>query len=262
MKPILFKIGDFSFPSYTFMIMVGVLAATWLAVQVFKKKGLPVIIALDLAILGIIFGFVGARIAHVLVEEPRYYLENPIRVFYFWQGGFVSWGAHLGVLLSWFFYLRAKAQSMWACLDLASLVMFVAIFFGRIGCLMTGCCFGLPTDFFFHLTFSNPESTAYAFYPNTPLHATQIYLMVNVLVVQLILWMVAWKRWRFQGQIFSLALMLYAVGRTLIEPLRGDVARGVYFGGLVSSAQLVMAGYFLVGLVLYFYFKRKALPPP
>lgn len=259
MRPVLFKIGSIDFPSYTIFILVGILAATYVGFRLARHYGLPVIYVLDMAIIGIVAGFAGGRLAHVLVERPDYYftLEDPFRVFYFWQGGFVSWGAHAAVLASWVFYLRWRRQALWDYMDIAALSVPAALFFGRIGCLMTGCCFGKPTDFFISLTFAE-----HGFFPNTPLHATQVYLMLNAFLIGAILCWVAWRRWQFQGQLFFLLLILYAAGRTLIEFLRGDVERGVYFGGRISAAQIVMIGYFFLGLVLYLRFRKRALRNP
>lgn len=262
MRPILFRIGDVYFPSYTFMVMIGILAATWLGIKILKSRGLPVIYGIDMAIVGIVSGFLGGRIAHVLVEAPDYYWEAPVRFFYFWQGGFVSWGAYAAVLLSWYLYLRWRRQPVWAYFDVASLAVPLAMFFGRTGCLLTGCCFGKPTDFFLHLVFTDPASTAYGVYPDIPLHATQVYLMANVLFIQFFLFWFSKRHWRFQGELFSIVLMLYPIGRTLIEFLRGDVDRGVYFGGAVSAGQLAMTPFFIAGVLFYFYFRRRALPPP
>lgn len=262
MKPILFHIGNVVFPSYTFMIMIGVLVATWLGLKILKSRGLHIIYGIDMAISGIAFGFLGGRIAHVLVEAPSYYWESPVRFFYFWQGGFVSWGAYIGVLLSWYFYLRWRKQPVWAYFDIASLSFPLAMFFGRGGCLLAGCCFGKPTDFFIHLTFTNPASTAYSVYPNISLHATQIYLMANVLLIQLALWWISRKYWRFQGELFSIMMILYPVGRIGIEFLRGDVDRGVYFGGAISAGQLAMIPFLIAGIYSYFYFKHLGLPVP
>ena len=267
MRPILFRIGEFTFPSYTLMIMIGILMATYFAVRICKSRGLPVIYALDMAILGILAGFAGARIGHILVEGggpsyPHYYSENWLRIFYVWQGGFVSWSGYLAICLSWYFYLRWRKQPIWAYFDAAALVLPIGDFWGRAGCLLTGCCFGKPTDFFIHLTFSNPASTAYFFYPNTPLHATQIYLMLNGLFIAAVLWIFSKRWWRFQGQLFAVGWGLYAVMRFLLEFLRGDVDRGVYFNGAISSGQIAMIVYFLVAAVLYFYLSRLNLAVP
>lgn len=262
MRPILFQIGEFTFPAYSFLIMVGVLAAAYLGVKAVRRLGLPVVYALDMVILAVVAGFLGARIGHVLVEAPRYYLEDPLRFFYFWQGGFVSWGGHMAGGIAWYFYLRWRKQPVWAYFDCAAFVVPAALFFGRVGCLLTGCCFGKPTGFFLHLTFTDPGSTAYHFYPNIPLHATQIYLMANVLFIALLLWVFSKKWWRFQGQLFALALGLYSVGRFMIEFLRGDADRGVYFDGAISSGQIAMVFYLAVSIFMYGYFKIKDRPVP
>lgn len=257
MKPILFNIGSVTFPSYTFLILVGVMVAVFVGIRLSRRLGLPVIYTLDMAIIGIVAGFIGGRIGHILAEAPHYYLEDPWRFFYFWQGGFTSWGAHIGLLLSWYFYLSWRKQPVWAYFDLAAMCVFLTIFFGRTGCLLNGCCYGLPTDFFIHLRFSD-----HPFYSNIDLHATQIYLMLNVLLVQMAIWIVAKKWWHFQGQLFSLALLLYPVGRIPIEFLRGDVDRGVYFDGWISTGQIVMLFYLAAGSILYLRLKKKAIAPP
>lgn len=267
MKPILFKIGEFTFPSYTFLIMIGILVGTYLGLKLLKRQGLPVIYGLDMAIIGIVVGFLGGRIGHVLVEPlppgySHYYLENPLRFFYFWQGGFVSWSSFLSIFIVWYFYLRWRKQLVWAYFDVAALVIPLAYFFGRGGCLLTGCCFGKPTDFLIHLVFKHPASTAYYFFPNVPLHATQIYLMLNGLIISGALWIFSKKWWRFQGELFAIGLGIYALLRFGVEFLRGDVDRGVYFGGIISAGQFAMLGYLLVSVLLYFYLKKKSLPIP
>src|SRR4051812_41562933 len=48
--------------------------------------------AIDTALVLMISGFIGARVFHVVFEEPQYYLHSPMRVFAFLQGGFVWYG--------------------------------------------------------------------------------------------------------------------------------------------------------------------------
>ena len=262
MLPFLIEWGEFSVPSYTFFIMVGALASVWFGYRQCQRVGLPVVYALDMGMLAIIFGFLGGRIAHIFIEAPGYYLEDPLRVFYFWQGGFVSFGGHVAIFLSWWGYLRFRKQPVWTYFDLAAIAATLTDFFGRFGCLAVGCCFGKPTDFWFHLIFSNPASTAYYYHPNIPLHATQIYLILSGAFIFGVLYYLYRKRWHFQGQLISLWFPLYAVNRIWIEFLRGDVDRGVYFDGLISSAQVAMVVYALGGILMYIYFRRKNLPPP
>lgn len=262
MRPFLIQYGDFSIPPYTFLIMVGALAAVWFGYRQCKRLKLPLVYALDMGMLAIIFGFVGGRIAHVLIEAPGYYWEDPWRVFYFWQGGFVSFGAHIGIALSWIAYLKWRKESIWTYFDLAAMSTCFTEFFGRMGCLFVGCCYGKPTDFWLSLTFHNPAATAYDYHPNISLHATQPYLMLNALLIFGVLYYLYKKHWHFQGQLISLWVIIYACNRTWIEFLRGDADRGVYFNGLISSAQLAMIGYAVLGLVMYKLLSSKKLPPP
>lgn len=249
MKPILFKIGTLEFPSYTLMVMLGILAATFVGYKIAQRRSLSLVAILDLAILGIILGFVGARLAHVLVEAPMRYLQDPKLVFYFWEGGFVSWGAHLMIFCGWIFYLRWRKLPVWLYLDVAAQALLISMVIGRIGCLLNGCCFGKPTDLWFGLDSSGISR-----------HPTQIYLIVNPLIVQMVILWVARKHWKFDGQLISLAFILYAIGRFVVEFFRGDADRGVYFDGLISSGQIVMVFYFLLGIGMYWTLQRRGRP--
>lgn len=243
MKPILFTFVGMEFPSYTLMVMVGIASSTFVGYQIAKRRGMSLVAILDLAILGILFGFLGARLAHVLVENPLRYWEDPKLIFYFWEGGFVSWGAHLAIFFSWIVYLRLRRLPVWLYLDVAAHVLLLTMIFGRLGCFLNGCCFGKPAAF------------GWGFHP------TQLYHMAHVLAVQGILWWVARKRWTFQGQLMALAFILYAPGRFFIEFFRGDADRGLWFDGLFSSAQLAMFFYFAFGIAMFLALKRKCLSP-
>lgn len=258
MNPIFF---DY-IPAFFFMIMIATFAATYAAVKFAEKDKLSVVVVLDLAIIAVIASMLGSRIFHILVEAPDYYGVYPwdpnllVRVFYFWQGGFVSLGAILATVGCWILYLRWRAVSQLDYLDNMARVFPIIDFFVRLGCLCAGCCYGKPTDFFIHLTFTDPRSTAYHFYPMIPLHASQIYFMLNAVGMFFILQWVHRRR-RFQGQIVASFLMLYGVTRFLIEILRGDADRGVYFNGMVSTGQLVMAGFVVAGLLMYRWCQKR-----
>ena len=81
-----------------------------------------------------------------------------------------------------------------------------------------------------------------------PLHPSQIYLSLMNLVIFLVLVAIGRKR-RYDGQVFAWGLILYAVGRFLVEMTRGDdVARGIY--GAFSTSQWVSVGTFAVGIIM------------
>lgn len=256
MRPFLFHIGTTGVPSFMFMIMVATLAATWVALKFAKREKLPEIYILDLGIIAVIASMIGARVFHVLIEAPGYYWEKPIRVFYFWQGGFVSLGAFTFTIFSWIFYLRWRKVNIAQYFDVMANATPVIIFFVRLGCLLNGCCYGKPTYHWPHIIFNHPSSTAALMhFKGVPLHPTQIYFMLNAVIMFFVLFAV--RRYRkFYGQVVSAFLMYEGASRFFIEFFRGDSDRGVYFGGAISTGQIVMALFFTAGLLVWRYCKK------
>lgn len=250
MRPYLFHIGNMGVPSFFFMLMIGALAGTFFAARVAKREGADPVAMLDFGIIGIICSVLGSRIFHIIFEAPDYYLENPIRVFYFWQGGFVSIGAYTGSLVGWLVYMWRRKLEYWRYLDIATTCVPIIIFFTRLGCLMVGCCYGKPTDFFLHLTFTDPASTAGYYHLGESLHAVQIYNMLNALVMWAVVLFV-YRHRRFSGQVLAAFFLYYGVTRFFIEFLRGDADRGMWFNGAVSTGQIAMLFFFAAGVFVW-----------
>ncbi|MBT3181405.1 MAG: prolipoprotein diacylglyceryl transferase [Deltaproteobacteria bacterium] len=259
MRPYIFYFGDVGVPSFFFMVMIGALAATFFGAYWAKREGADPVAMLDCGIIGVIAAIVGSRIFHILVENPSYYLEHPIRVFYFWQGGFVSIGAFTLTAIGWLIYFRWKKLDSWRYVDLATMSGPIIIFFVRVGCLLVGCCYGKPTDFPIHLTFHHPASVPAAFgYLNMSLHATQLYNMLNA-IMMMVVFLISYKYRKFYGQIFATFFIYYGISRFFIEFLRGDRDRGLWFGDALSTGQISMMISFVLGVVLWIILsKRKA----
>ncbi|HPQ81486.1 MAG TPA: prolipoprotein diacylglyceryl transferase [bacterium] len=256
MRPYLIQFGDVGVPSFFFMIMVAGLAATFFAAHVAKKENADPVAMLDFGIIAIIASVIGSRIFHVVVENPSYYWESPVRVFYFWQGGFVSIGAFLASALGWAIYMRARHLPPWRYMDIAVTCVPVIIFFVRTGCLLVGCCYGKPTDFFIHLTFNNPASTAGHFHLGEPLHATQLYFMLNAVVMWVVI-LLTYRYRTFYGQVLAVFMIYYGVTRFLIEFLRGDEDRGMWLGGSLSTGQITMILTFIGGVALWLALRKR-----
>ncbi len=257
MRPYLFEIFGMGIPSFFFMVMIGALSATFYAAHVAKKSSADPVAILDFGIIAVIASVIGARIFHILVENPAYYLEDPVRVFYFWQGGFVSLGAFIASLACWMVYVKKRKLDSLRYLDIAVTGVPIIIFCVRVGCMLVGCCYGKPTDFPLHLTFTNPSSVpAYFELSGVHLHATQLYFMINA-VVMFVLLNIIFKYQRFKGQTLAAFFIYYGITRFFIEFLRGDDDRGIWLGGTLSSGQIAMVFSFLAGVALWIYQSRK-----
>lgn len=258
MLPFIFHYKDTYIPTFFFMVMVGSLAATFYAYWQAGKKNLSQVAILDIGMVGTLAGIMGARLFHVFVEAPDYYWADPIRVFYFWQGGFVGYGAFFGILIGATVYLKIRKLPILQYWDLLALGCPLIILAVRLGCLGAGCCYGKPTDFFFHLTFTNPASDAGHDFPGIHLHATQVYDIINALFDFTVLYIVD-KRKQFHGQITLLFLMIYAFNRFLIEFLRGDADRGVYLDGSISTSQITGLIILAVGSLAYWKLSKNKI---
>lgn len=256
MRPFLFFIGSTGVPAFFFMIMVASLSATWVALQFAKREKLSEIAILDMGIIAILASMVGARLFHVFVEAPAYYWEKPIRVFYFWQGGFVSLGAFLGTIFSWIVYLKKKKHNLPRYFDIMASAVPFAIFFVRLGCFLNGCCYGKPTDHWPFVIFTDPASTAHLMHHgNIPLYPTQGFFMLNAVFMFFVLLAVRKYR-KFYGQICASFLIYEGVSRFFIEFMRGDDDRGIYFNGAISTGQIVMIISIISGLLMWSVCKR------
>ena len=182
MKNDLFSIGPLTVHSYGLMIALGILVCVFMGMYRARKYGYKDEAVLDIAIFGILSGFVGAKLLYVLVEFDSF-LKNPMDVL--GSEGFVVYGGIIVGALVGILYCRIKKLPCWEYFDLLAPSIAVAQGFGRIGCFLAGCCYGRPTDTFWGVTF--PEGS---FAPaGVPLIPTQLissagdFIITGILLV-------------------------------------------------------------------------------
>jgi phosphatidylglycerol:prolipoprotein diacylglycerol transferase len=262
MRPFIYYSPDFAVPSFAFMLMVASLVATAVSYYMAPRRGLSQVAVLDLGIIGTILAVIGGRLLHVFVEEPAYYWEHPTHVYQIWRGGFVSYGAFIGLATGWVVYLKWRRLDTLTYLDHLSLFAAPFIdFFVRVGCLLAGCCFGKPSphrhlEYVLYQIFNNRSGDAGSLFPGVPLWPTQIYSMAAAVVIFVLCYFID-KRKTFKGQTMTSFLMLYAFFRFMIEFLRGDDARGVYWSGMVSTGQIISLIAFALAVLLALILRKK-----
>ncbi|MEM9391058.1 MAG: prolipoprotein diacylglyceryl transferase family protein [Bacteroidota bacterium] len=122
--------------------------------------------------------------------------------------------------------------------------------FGRMGCFMAGCCHGIEWHGPLAVTFTDPVCLAKPL--NTPLHPTQLYSAALIFSIMIALLFIK-KRKQFHGQLFLSYLILYAIGRSVIEIFRGDMSRGYVIESYLSHSQFIS----LLVLLSSVYFYRQ-----
>lgn len=218
MHPILFKIGPLTVYSYGVCVALGFAAAAFFIYRRAAHFGIDKDSMIDLLIIMLISGVIGARALYVALNLG-YYIANPMQALNLSGGGLVWYGGFLAALGSSAVYLKTKRCSFMNIMDLISPYAALAQSFGRIGCFLNGCCYG---------------------FSGIPV---QIYSSILLFAMFIILRLWQDKR-RFEGEIFLGYCTLYSLKRFGIEFARGDNPRilaGLTISQVISLAVILIA---------------------
>jgi len=265
MRPWLFFIGDVGVPAYWALLMIGFMAAIYLSWRMARRAGIDANRILDLNLIILLCGVVGARIMHVLVEEDPlnpgepilfHYLRYPLEILNVTNGlAFYGWLLLAVPVAVW--YIRRRGLGIGRVADIAGVCIPLGLVFGRLGCFLAGCCHGKETGLPWGVLFTDPTGLARPL--NVSLHPTQLYSSVFALSLFVLMW-VGYRRWkRYDGQVFLWFVVLYSAGRFLIEFLRND-NRGMFFSRSLSASQVVALPLMAAALFLLFYLGKKTRP--
>jgi phosphatidylglycerol:prolipoprotein diacylglycerol transferase len=245
---------------YGAFLVAAAVFSGWTAGTRAKLVGVEPAFARDLGMYIVLAGVVGARLFHVAQHHERVFKgcvtlsDHLITLVSLPDGGLTLYG---GIIFSTGVYVLLCRRNGIDPLKFGDAVIpavFVGIAFGRMGCLMNGCCFGDACSLPWAVTFPQGSLPWNAMVfrgvltedalATMPLHPTQVYSAINGLVLAAVT-AVYYRYRRGDGGVIGAALMLYAVTRFCIEILRNDE-----FGQLgtgLTISQLVSLGTFLAG---------------
>ena len=248
MHPILFEVGPITIYSYGFFIALGaILGLVYMAVQGKRNFGTTFDKSNSLFIYIVISAYVGGKV-FFFFENPSFYIHNLSKLFS--GNGFVFFGSLLFAIPTMLWFFKKNNIPTLPLLDVMAIVTCIVHGFGRIGCFMSGCCHGKPTDSFLSVVFTNPVCQAEPL--NTPLHPTQLYESGFIFILMGALLIIKRNK-KFDGQLFLIYLIAYSVGRSLLEFLRGDEARGYLIQDILSHSQFISI--IVIAIASYFYVK-------
>jgi phosphatidylglycerol:prolipoprotein diacylglycerol transferase len=227
-NPVAFSLGAFEVRWYGIMVALAVVAVIVIALREAKRVGLAEEHVYSFSLWAIIGGIVVSRLLHV-IDKWDYYMANPAQIIGF--EGLTVYGAVLGALLAVLIYCWVKKISFWLIGDVIAPGAILGQAIGRIGCIMNGCCYGLPTSLPWGVVYTNPGSYCPL---GEPFQPTQIYHLFWNLIGFGILWSLR-RRLKPQGSLFLLYLALYAAGDLSIRFVR--VGEPFLFG--LQQAQLL-----------------------
>ena len=203
----------------------------------------------------LILGLIGARLYHVLtpspsmaalgIESPADYFRNPQMLFNLRNGGLGIYGGLAGGALGLLYFTWRNRLPLLPWADMSVVGVAIGQTFGRWGNFMNQELYGRPTTVPWAITIE-PINRLPAFADFSTFHPAFLYESLwNFLTFGLLIWL--WRRWEklMDGEMTAVYLIMYAIGRTLLETVRLD-SRVVSLGG----AELPLAWATLVSILV------------
>ncbi len=237
MHPVLWRLGPVTVYSYTVLLNLGLVCGLAVACWEGQRRSLKPATALDAAFYTVMAGIVGARLQYVILNWV-YFSAHPKEVFHLWKGGLAFQGAFVSGVLALVVYAALNRLSFWLLADVAALSLALGGVLGWLGCLTSGCAYGLEGAGF--LTCNLPD-----IYGISALRfATQVVGSVWSLLIFALLLLVGRKTLK-PGLVFFVYLLLYFGGGFFLEFSRGDET--LYLGswrvGQVIDLIVVVIGF-------------------
>lgn len=245
----LFSIGSFTVHGYGLMVGIGFVLAVLIGGYRTKKLGLSEEEFTNIAICLLIFGWMGGKLLFIIVNIKSF-LRSPLPLL--GSEGFVVYGGIITGILSIYIYCRIKKLSFLSYMDMMAPAVAINQGLGRVGCFMAGCCYGKPTDSAFGVVF--PEGCLAP--AGVRLIPTQLISAVFDLAMAVFLIAVT-RKVKYRGIISGLYLVMYGVGRFIIEIFRDDIDRGMV--GALSTSQFISI-FTIIFAAGYLFFVNKKKP--
>ncbi len=256
--PIPFLNQTFHIYFYGILITLGVVVATLLASAEAKRRGQNPEIIWDMLFWVVIAGIIGARIWHVLTPPPsmvaqgittRYYLTHPLLMIDIRNGGLGIPGAVIGGVLAMWIYTRRKRISLVTWLDITAPGLALAQAIGRWGNFFNQELYGAPTNLPWKI-YIDPAHRLPGFETIAYYHPLFLYESIwNLANMAILLWLSRRFSNRLKtGDIFLGYLVIYPVGRFLLDFLRLDASRvaGINANQTLSAIVAIIAAGILI----------------
>jgi len=262
MYPVLFEIFNRQISTYGLLIITGAVAA-WLTIKVLdKSKDKNVSLVFLICICG---GVIGAFLLRPITRIPEiiihweHFRQMPVRIaLSVIFGEIVFYGGLIGGVIAMIIFCKSHKIPILPIADLFAPALAVAHGFGRIGCFLGGCCYGIQVHG------SHPFAAVFPpvgtpVITGMPVLATQLIEAASLFAIAVILILI-YKKTAGKGLTVCTYGILYSILRFTLEFYRGDSARGVY--GVFSVSQYISMALFAVSAAMVMHIMRKTTKEP
>ncbi|MDR0292780.1 MAG: prolipoprotein diacylglyceryl transferase [Oscillospiraceae bacterium] len=248
-NPAIFRITDnFALTWYGLILASGFLLAVLYCLRQAKHFGLKQDEILDMLFCATPAGIIGARLYYVAFNWTAEFRDDPIRVLFTWQGGMAIYGSIIGAVIAAALFCWVRHINIGAMLDIGAIGLLIGQAVGRWGNFVNGEVYGKETAVPWRMRVYNMEVHPLFLYES-------LWNILGLVLLRLIM-----KKRKYNGQLFTLYIAWYGLGRGLLEGMR-DSAFNLMLGKWMISQVLAYAS-FLLALALLFYMTLFKKHPP
>lgn len=230
--------------TYSLTYVVAISIGLYFAYLECKRYNLPLHEFPPVSFWGVLGGIIGAKIFFIIFYRWDSFLQDPLHQILS-PGGWMYYGGEIGGIAAGILYLAIKKLPILRPLDIGGMIFMLSHAIGRIGCFLSGCCYGTSCDL--------PWAVQFPKLPY-PVHPTQLYEAVPLFGAFIIIWIFR-KKFIVPGTMFSTYLIFDGIQRSFIELYRGD---NPYIGFLNwTPSQYIGVLSFITGMILLVVLRKQ-----
>lgn len=237
---------------YSIFIFIGMLVACFVIYKEARRRGISDDFLVNLTFDTIIIGIIGARLYYVIFNLD-YYLGHPIEILQIWNGGLAIHGGIIAGLIFIILYCKKHQVLTLKMLDIIVVGLIIGQAIGRWGNFFNSEAYGSITTLKALQAAWIPDFVIKGMYIMGEYHQpTFFYESVWCLFGFLAMLIIRRYKYLKIGQLTGFYLIWYGIERFMIEALRTDSL----MLGPIKMAQLVSVIFVIVGIVVFFYYKK------
>ena len=243
--PAIFILGPIEFRWYGLFFALGFFFGFQIMAQFYRREQRDLENLSELCLYLMLGTIIGARLGHVLLYQPDYFLAHPWEILMIWQGGLASHGGFAGVLISLYLYLKKHRDMRFIELaDRLAIPCLLAAALIRVGNFFNSEILGTPSNL--------PWAVVFARVDNIPRHPAMLYEAAVYFVVFCVLYVAYWKTSiiQFPGRVLGTTLATCFLARFLIEFVKENQVpfenRMPLNMGQLMSIPFILTGVYLI----------------
>ena len=247
-NPAIFRFTDsFALTWYALIIMVGLLLAVAYCSRQSKHFGIQTDEILDMLFFAVPAGIIGARLYYVAFNWAEF-RDEPLRILYTWQGGMAIYGAVIGAVIAASLFCWVRHIGIGAMLDLGAMGLLIGQAVGRWGNFVNGEVYGLPTTLPWRMRVYSQEVHPLFLYES-------LWNLLGLALLRLMM-----KKRAYNGQMFTVYIAWYGLGRAMMEGMRSAEFNLMLGRWMVSQMLAVLSCIGALILLFYMTLMRKRKP--